>query len=564
MVLGMGSDNNFLTNDIQKSFMVGFNSDLPTFFVGSSTGDGTTGRIGIGNITAPTAKLHIKADINEDAAIMLQPTGSATTARIFFGDNNHSISAKTGENLVFKTGSGNHFVFTNGRVGIGTNAPTQTLDVQGTLRVSSLSSSTTKMIVTTSTGTLSTMNIPVGDNLGNHIATQNINMNGKYLSGDGTNKGVFVNTVGNVGIGTNTPSEKLEVAGTIKATTFSGDGSQLTNLTGDNLGNHTATQNINLNGQYLSGNGADNGIFVNVLGNVGIGTNDAQATLHVNGDVKLLAGNVTNQLQILSGEAIPQRRGISLPVDPNGAFNFYIHAYQTDAAFNFKESNANVSLLTIKKDGTVGIGTSQTNGNKLAVAGNISAQTINVTGLKLIDNNQGAGKLLQSDASGNAAWVNPPPTDDGDWIMDGDNIYRNIGKVGIGTSNVSNSALLTVDGKVLIGSSDLNLPAAYKLFVQDGILTERLSVKTVTNWADEVFNVDYNLLSIEEVAGFIKAHNHLPDIPSEHEIKTNGYDVAEMDALLLKKIEELTLYIIELKKENFILRESISKIQFNN
>lgn len=210
---GAGIGDNYLTNNIPKSMMIGIDSNVPTLFVSGSNGAGTTGRIGIGNITAPTAKLHIKADINEDAAIMLQPTGSAYTARIFFGDNNHSISAKTGENLVFKTGSGNHFVFTNGRVGIGTNAPTQTLDVQGTLRVSTLSSTTTKMIVTTSTGTLSTMNIPAGDNLGNHIATQNINMNGKYLSGDGDAEGIYINNVGKIGVGTTSPVAQIQVNG---------------------------------------------------------------------------------------------------------------------------------------------------------------------------------------------------------------------------------------------------------------------------------------------------------------------------------------------------------------
>ena len=271
-IIGSGLIGDTLTNNVSNSLAVGFNSNLPSLFIGNSNGHGTTGRIGIGNITAPTAKLHIKADINEDAAIMLQPTGSAYTARILFGDNDHSISAKTGENLVFKTGSGNHFVFANGRVGIGTNAPTQTLDVQGTLRVSGLSSTTTKMIVTTADGTLTIANIPAGDNLGNHIATQNINLNGKYLSGDGTNKGVFVDVAGMTGIGTNTPGQTLDVVGSMRVSSLGSptqkmivtttDGTLATaNIpAGDNMGNHTATQNINLNGKYLSGDGDAEGL----------------------------------------------------------------------------------------------------------------------------------------------------------------------------------------------------------------------------------------------------------------------------------------------------------------
>jgi len=122
MTIGYGLYDTPIENNISNSLMIGFNSDRPTFFVGSSVGIGTTGRIGIGNITAPTAKLHIKADINEDAAIMLQPTGSAYTARIFFGDNNHSISAKPGADFKFSTSTKNHFVFENGYVGIGTSS----------------------------------------------------------------------------------------------------------------------------------------------------------------------------------------------------------------------------------------------------------------------------------------------------------------------------------------------------------------------------------------------------------------------------------------------------------
>ncbi|MDR2980380.1 MAG: hypothetical protein LBV02_08090 [Bacteroidales bacterium] len=55
-------------------------------------------------------------------------------------------------------------------------------------------------------------------------------------------------------------------------------------------------------------------------------------------------------------------------------------------------------------------------------------------------------------------------------------------------------------------------------------------------------------MPLQEVERFMKANRHLPEIPSEQEILENGLDVAEMNALLLKKVEELTLYIIELEK----------------
>jgi len=67
---------------------------------------------------------------------------------------------------------------------------------------------------------------------------------------------------------------------------------------------------------------------------------------------------------------------------------------------------------------------------------------------------------------------------------------------------------------------------------------------------DYVFANDYKLKSLQEVEDFIKENKHLPEIPSAQEIEKNGLMLAEMNMSLLKKIEELTLYMIEMKKEN--------------
>ncbi|MBN1182622.1 MAG: hypothetical protein JXB49_10070 [Bacteroidales bacterium] len=88
------------------------------------------------------------------------------------------------------------------------------------------------------------------------------------------------------------------------------------------------------------------------------------------------------------------------------------------------------------------------------------------------------------------------------------------------------------------------------------ITAEEIEVKADV-WADDVFNKDYNLNSIREVEEYIKQNNHLPDVPSEKEVMENGINLGDMDAVLLRKVEELTLYIIELKKENEELRELI-------
>lgn len=87
------------------------------------------------------------------------------------------------------------------------------------------------------------------------------------------------------------------------------------------------------------------------------------------------------------------------------------------------------------------------------------------------------------------------------------------------------------------------------LSVDGKIIGKSLFILKPTNWSDYVFGDDYRLMDLDEVKAFIKKNHHLPGLPSAHEIHEKGYDVNEMNALLLKKIEELYLYIIELKKQ---------------
>lgn len=94
-------------------------------------------------------------------------------------------------------------------------------------------------------------------------------------------------------------------------------------------------------------------------------------------------------------------------------------------------------------------------------------------------------------------------------------------------------------------------PSGYRLIVQDGILTEKLKVALRTdgaNWADYVFDPNYNLMSLEEVEKYTKTNKHLPNVPSADEITKEGIDVAKVSKMFMEKIEELTLHIIELNK----------------
>jgi hypothetical protein len=117
--------------------------------------------------------------------------------------------------------------------------------------------------------------------------------------------------------------------------------------------------------------------------------------------------------------------------------------------------------------------------------------------------------------------------------------------------------ILTNTGEVGIGTTN---PGAYKLAVNGSIGCKELTV-TNTGWADFVFESGYRLPPLEEVENFISINRHLPGIPTEAEVKENGVSIGDISSKLLQKIEELTLYVIELKKENERLRGDFADIQ---
>jgi hypothetical protein len=104
--------------------------------------------------------------------------------------------------------------------------------------------------------------------------------------------------------------------------------------------------------------------------------------------------------------------------------------------------------------------------------------------------------------------------------------------------------------------------STYKMAIGGGILTEKVRVATngTMFWADFVFDKNYKLRPLSEVETYIKANNHLPEIPSTADVNKNGIDLAETQALLLQKVEELTLYVIEQNKKIAKLEVKVRKL----
>jgi hypothetical protein len=214
--------------------------------------------------------------------------------------------------------------------------------------------------------------------------------------------------------------------------------------------------------------------------------------------------------------------------------------------------NGYSSKMIVKVNGNVGIGVQNDNillnEERLIVTDNNPSKIdFHVIGMGLFD-----GK------NASALFGTTTGAKYGEWGIE----YNNYGEIGglnfwkpSGSNNFGNYFMfLTDNGKVSIGldpNEATTYNGDYKLYVGTGIMTEKVKValKNTSDWADYVFKTDYNLMPIYEVETFITKNGHLPNVPSAEEVVESGIDVAKMDAKLLEKIEELTLYIIELQKQ---------------
>ena len=116
--------------------------------------------------------------------------------------------------------------------------------------------------------------------------------------------------------------------------------------------------------------------------------------------------------------------------------------------------------------------------------------------------------------------------------------------------------LLTYDGKLGIGTTE----PKQKLAVNGTIGAKEVLV-TLAGWPDYVFGKDYNLMPLSELEQFITENSHLPEIPSAKEVEENGVSLGEMQAKLLQKVEELTLYAIEQQKFIEKLENRLSELE---
>jgi len=396
--------------------------------------------------------------------------GSRSFAAGFHAKANHTSAFVWGDNNIadFNSTAPNQFLIrAGGGVGINKNNPATALDVTGTVTATAFVGDGSGLTGITGSG----------DNLGNHTATQTLNLSGNNISN----------------------------AGTVTATAFVGDGSGLTGITapGDNLGSHTASQNLRLNNNYLSGDGDGEGVFVNSTGNVGIGNASPLVRLHA-GDVVTDAGFTPFSTTAIVAAAVGEshdnpakssvlklmRDGIT-GVTYAGLADFELSRWETPGGSASRTQldirlghgqlnpyNATIapSILSLRSNGNVGIGTT-TPTTKLDVNGTVTATAFvgdgsGLTGLPTGADNLGNHTATQTlNLSGNnisnAGTVTATAfVGDGSGLTgitgSGDNLGNHTATqtLNLSGNNISNAGTVTATAFVGDGSGLTGLPSS--------------------------------------------------------------------------------------------------------
>ncbi len=272
-------------------------------------------------------------------------------------------------------------------------------------------------------------------------------------------------------------------------------------------------------------------------GNLGIGTHTPETPLDVAGVMR--SSSTVPELELYDTAAAENRIEASLRENGN---IIYLESYWGDLRFRSGDAGTPSTRMTVDgPTGNIGIGTT-TPVEKLHI---INGTDVTGTG----------GGLIQL---GNSSDLNMG-------IDENEIQARNNGATSTLMMQRAGGNLLLCgleNGSVGIGvSSSANIPVGYLLAVDGNVIAEEVRVELSGSWPDYVFQDDYQLPTVEELKESIEKNGHLPGVPSAKEIENDGLHLGDMQKRMMEKIEELTLYVIQLSEENQAIKAELSSLK---
>lgn len=270
---------------------------------------------------------------------------------------------------------------------------------------------------------------------------------------------------------------------------------------------------------------------------VGVGITDPKQEFHVNGNT-MISGSGKGLLFATSASSTYGNFGIRYT---GTGLNFYLP--NNGSPTNY--------LMFIGNNGNIGVGTSNPT-VKFEVSGtakatSLQSESLDVMGQISFKNLAGnTTKAITVSSSGVLSSVELSTLQDN---MGNHTATQNLnlnGKKLVGGTTGTGGIFVAANGNVRIGTGNMTPTKALEV---NGTIRSKEVIVEIANWSDFVFNDDYQLMSLKETETFIKQNGHLPNVPSAAEVEKDGVQLGEMNAILLQKIEELTLYVIELEKK---------------
>lgn len=366
-------------------------------------------------------------------------------------------------------------------------------------------------------------------------------------SGSGAPTGDTYRT-GNVGIGTNTPAEKLDVNGNITVpfgNFFGTSGTTYKKL----LQTGWDVRNNDYLSFYTAGaNAADmtEKMRITMSGSVGIGIADPEAKLHVLDDINI--GSILNAKTRLS--SVTGKAGVN-----KVSQSTWLYRSSTGSDWTSTSLHDGVSVDGSFKDPGSNTKTwwqRQPYLNEQSWGDGSTTQMILKQGRLGINWTAPSARLDLSESDNNyiTLLARDMHTADGKYCVMA-SVTRDLTKaftVGNNVGAYKEPFVVYGNGQTKIGIKAPTGTHADAMLAVDGKMVAKSIYVTQQNWADFVFDKDYNMPTLYEIETYYKANGHLPLIPSAAEVKENGVDLGEMNKLLLQKVEELTILMVEQEK----------------